>query len=125
VKSSWWRRAEGFTLLEVMVALAIIALTLVTYLHSQHLSTALLNESANMTTATLLAKSRMVALERGGVPTVEEREGTFEEEEYAAFRWKERVVPTLFTEILEVQVEVSWDDNRGRRAVTLANLLIR
>ena len=107
------------------MALAIIALTLVTYLHSQHLSTALLTESANMTTATLLAKSRMVALERGEVPTEEEREGTFEEEQYAAFRWKERVVPTLFKEILEVQVEVSWDDNRGRRAVTLANLLIR
>lgn len=125
MKRKCWRHAEGFTLLEVMVALAIIAVTLVTYIHSQNMSIALLNESANMTTATLLAKGRMVALESGETPSLEEREGSFKEEEYASFRWKERLVASPLKDILEVHVEVSWDDNRGRRSVELVSLVVR
>ncbi len=121
----WWRHAEGFTLLEVMVALAVIALILVAYLHSQNVGIALLNESANMTTATLLASNRMVALETGETPSLDEREGVFEEDLYAAFRWKERFLATPFQDLLEARVEVSWDDNRGRRSVELVSLLVR
>ena len=112
-------------MLEVMVALAIIAVTLVTYIHSQNVSIALLNESANLTTATLLAKGRMVLLESGETPLLDEREGTFEEEGSMAFRWKERMVATPLKDILEAHVEVSWDDNRGRRSVELVTLVVR
>ncbi len=107
------------------MALAIIAIALMTYLHSQNLSIALLNESANMTTATLLAKDRMVALESAALPGLDEREGAFGDAQYTAFRWKERMAPTPFKDVLEAHVEVSWDDNRGRRSVELINLLVR
>jgi type II secretion system protein I len=112
-------------LLEVMVALAIIAFAVVTYVHSQNMSVALLNESTNMTVATLLAQGRMVVLESSDISGSLEREGIFEESEYAAFRWKERVTSTPLPNIFEVHVEVSWDDNRGRRSVELINLTIR
>jgi type II secretion system protein I len=112
-------------LLEVMVALAIIAFAVVTYVHSQNMSVALLNESTNMTVATLLAQGRMVVLESSDISGALEREGIFEEHEYAAFRWKERVTSTPLPNIFEVHVEVSWDDNRGRRSVELINLTIR
>ncbi|MBI3327787.1 MAG: type II secretion system minor pseudopilin GspI [Nitrospinae bacterium] len=125
MKRKWQRQADGFTLLEVMVALAIISFALLTYLHTQNLSIALHNESANMTTATLLAKSRMVALESNQAPEQGEREGTFEDAQYAAFRWKERVEPTLFEVVLEAHVEVTWDDNRGRRSVELISLVVQ
>ena len=125
MKRNWRRHAEGYTLLEVMVALSIIAFALMTYLHSQNLSIALLNESANMTTATLLAKSRMVAPESRTQPGQDEREGTFEDAQYAAFRWKEWLAPTPFKAVLEAHVEVSWDDNRGRRSVELLSLVVR
>jgi general secretion pathway protein I len=121
----WSRSADGFTLLEVMVALAIIAFTIVTYVHSQNTSVALLNESTSMTAATLLAQGRMVLLESSDISGALEREGTFDEPEYAAFRWKERVTSTPLPNMLEVHVEVSWDDNRGRRSVELLNLVIR
>jgi hypothetical protein len=108
-----------------MVALAILAFAVVTYLQAQNMSVALLNDSANMTLATLLAKNRMVALESSEISGQLEREGTFEEATYVDFRWRERVVATPLPSVLEVHVEVSWDDNRGRRSVELVNLVIR
>ena len=125
MKQRWYEDAEGFTLLEVMVALAIIAFAVVTYVHSQNMSIALLNESTNMTGATLLAKSRMAALETSEIPGPSEREGTFEDPEYVAFQWKERIVATPLPNVLEAHVEVSWNDNRGRRSVNLVTVVIR
>ena len=107
------------------MALAIIAFAVVTYVHSQNTSMALLNASTNVTVATLLAQGRMVVLEGSDIPGPLEREGIFDASEYASFRWKERVVSTPLPNILEAHVEVSWDDNRGRRSVELISLVIR
>jgi general secretion pathway protein I len=125
VNWKWYKSADGFTVLEVMVALAIISFAVVTYVHSQNTGIALLNESTNVTAATLLAQGRMVVLESSDVAGTLEREGTFDDPEYAAFRWKERVVSTPLPNIFEVHVEVSWDDNRGRRSVELITLVLR
>ena len=119
------KNADGFTLLEVMVALAIIAFAVVTYVHSQNTGIALLNESTNVTVATLLAQGRMVILEGGDIGGSLDREGAFDQPEYAAFRWKERVTSTPLPNIFEAHVEVSWDDNRGRRSVELISLVVR
>jgi general secretion pathway protein I len=125
VNWKWCKSAEGFTLLEVMVALAIISFAVVTYVHSQNIGIALLNESTNVTMATLLAQGRMVVFESSDVAGTLEREGTFDDPEYAAFRWKERVISTPLPNIFEGHVEVSWDDNRGRRSVELITLVTR
>jgi hypothetical protein len=108
-----------------MVALAIIAFTVVTYVHSQNTSIALLTESTNLTMATLLAQGRMIILEGGDIPGPLEREGIFEDAQYASFRWKERIVSTPLPNILEAHVEVSWDDNRGLRSVELISIVVR
>jgi general secretion pathway protein I len=124
VNWKWRKSVEGFTLLEVMVALAIIAFAVVTYVHSQNAGIALLNESTNVTVATLLARGRMVLLEGSGISGSVEREGAFEDPEYTAFHWQERVTSTPLPNILEARVEVSWDDNRGRRSVELITLVV-
>lgn len=125
VSLKWWKHAEGFTLLEVMIALAIVAFTVVTYVHSQNTSIALLTESTNVTVATLLAQGRMIILEADNVAGPLEREGTFEEAAYASFRWKERVLATPLPDVLEARVEVLWDDNRGIRSVELITMFVR
>ena len=54
---------QGFTLLEVMIAMAILATVLVTVFHSQSQSIAMANESRAMTSLALLAQSRMAEVE--------------------------------------------------------------
>ncbi len=54
---------KGFTLLEVMIAMAILATVLVAVFHSQSQSIAMANESRAMTTLALLAQSRMAEIE--------------------------------------------------------------
>jgi general secretion pathway protein I len=54
---------RGFTLLEVMIAVAIIALALTTLLGLQTRSVSLANEAKFFTTAALLAQERMAAME--------------------------------------------------------------
>jgi general secretion pathway protein I len=125
VNWKWYKSADGFSLLEVMVALAIIAFAVVTYVHSQNTGIALLNESTNVTLATLLAQGRLVVLESSDIAGALEREGTFDEAEYSSFRWKERVTSTPLPNIFETYVEVSWHDNRGRRSVELVSLVSR
>jgi general secretion pathway protein I len=125
VKQKWLAHADGFTLLEVMVALAIIAFAVVTYVHAQNMSIALLSESTNMTVATFLANGRMVTLETSEITGPSEREGTFEDPEYLAFQWKEWIVTTPLPNVLEAHVEVAWNDNRGQRSVEVVTLVVQ
>lgn len=87
------RRGSGFTLLEVMVALAILAGSLVTI--SEVVSGALRNHvrARQLEVATLLARGKMAELEdrfdsKGFKDFDEGEEGTFEDEGHAEVRWK-------------------------------------
>jgi general secretion pathway protein I len=57
------KKEKGFTLLEVMVALAIIAIVLVSLLISQSQSVSLLDETKFNTTAALLAQKKISEIE--------------------------------------------------------------
>jgi general secretion pathway protein I len=68
---------QGFTLLEVMIAMAILATVLVTVFHSQSQSIAMANESRAKTTLALLAQSRMAELEGQQDLSIGQTSGTF------------------------------------------------
>jgi general secretion pathway protein I len=91
------RRAGGFTLLEVMVALAILAGALLAV--SDIVSGALRNHvrARNLEVATLLARGKLAALEdhyeaKGFKPSDEGEEGTFEDEGHPEVRWRVEVI---------------------------------
>jgi general secretion pathway protein I len=88
---------DGFTLLEVMVALAILSAALLGV--SEIVSGALRNHgrARDLDVATLLARGKMVDLEQkykaeGFREMDETDEGTFEEEGHPELRWKAEVV---------------------------------
>ena len=54
---------DGFTLLEVMVAMSILAMALVAVLQMQSQSISMATESRFLTTASLLAQSKMAGIE--------------------------------------------------------------
>lgn len=86
----------GFTLLEVVVSLAILALSLGVLLESQVSSLANADRTRALTVATLLARSKVIDVEQHvfdeGFPTGESKEeGDFEEEGHPEIKWKWKV----------------------------------
>lgn len=101
-----WRRDKGFTLLEVMIALAIIATLLVVTLSLRNRHLQLIGEVRNVTVATLLAQEKMTEVELAGFPDLGEGEGSFEKR--PGFAWRRRVSPTPFDFVREVEIKVNW-----------------
>lgn len=140
-----WRRAKrlgqaapaGFTLLEVMVALVIVAVALVSLLRLHLLSLDSTMRAQDLTTAVLLAQGRMAVL-IGSFPEPGEGGGRFEDPELAKFRWQTVVTEHRFEaergttgtgtdpsptpteiELRRIEVTVRWVDGRNERSYTL------
>ena len=80
----------GFTLLEVMVSVAIIGIALVTLIGSQSQSISIATISRFETTASLLARKKMTELALAGFDDLHSTDGDFGEE-FPQFRWKVEV----------------------------------
>ncbi|MFC1889936.1 prepilin-type N-terminal cleavage/methylation domain-containing protein [Thermodesulfobacteriota bacterium] len=81
------RKAPGFSLLEVMCAVAIIAIAFVPLLRAQSLGIRASGASQNITIATLLARSLMTQVHLEGFPELGFAEGDFSEQGYSNFTW--------------------------------------
>ncbi|MBW1667358.1 MAG: type II secretion system minor pseudopilin GspI [Deltaproteobacteria bacterium] len=77
---------RGFTLLEVMVAMAIIAIVLTAILGSQSQSVSLATEARFSTTAAFLAQSKMAELEALGPEELTSGSGDFGED-FPGYTW--------------------------------------
>jgi len=87
------RRQGGFTLLEVMTAMAILAGSLTYLLLSQTQSVRSSNRSKMLTTATLLARAQMAELEdelfeEGFTDLGVDEAGDFSDQGFPSFRWE-------------------------------------
>ena len=111
---------RGFTLLEVMVALAILAtaFTALLSLHARNLKT--IAQDRGYTEALFLARERLAQIELQEAPEVGASSGDFESihpGEYPGYRWELLViVPGFFQGVREVTVRVIPPDGEGGAA---------
>lgn len=112
--------SRGFTLLEVMVAVAILGLVLVSLLGLRNRSLQDVLLAQRITTATMLAERQMADTLSGALLPREE-EGEFEEEEFKEFTWKKIVVPTPIVGIMEARVAVLWKEGEREEQVELVS----
>ena len=80
----------GFTLLEVMVAVAIIAMTFVSLLGSQSQSISIAGISRFETTAAMLAREKLTELQLEGFDGLSNGSGQFDDE-FADYTWRTEV----------------------------------
>lgn len=107
----------GFTLLEVMIAMAIIAIALTAVFGSQSQSVSLASEAKFDTTASLLAQSKMAEIDLMPVEEMVSDSGDFGED-FPGYSWQLSVssvmsdMPGKVSDYLKrVDLTVSWGED--------------
>ncbi len=109
----------GFTLLEVMVALAIMAGVVFTVIGAVNYHLAIVERDRRETVAVLLARQKLAELEEvKDIP--EKMEGTFAPAR-PEFRWEMTASPTELESLRRMTLAVSWDNKK--RSVALVRYL--
>ncbi len=116
------RSNGGFTLLEVLVAVAILGAGLTVLLGAVNRNLIMASESRNVSVAGLLAQRKMAEVELEGYPEIRREQGQFEDA--PEFNWFLSVVPyeipSLDTEIRIVILRITWDDGKKDIQVSMA-----
>lgn len=99
------KKESGFTLLEVMIAMAILAITLVAVFQLQSQSISMSSESRFMTTASLLAQDKMSAIESGTMLNNQMQKGDFAPD-YPEYGWTIQVTDTRIAKLKRIEVSV-------------------
>lgn len=94
------------TLLEVMFAMAILAVALVAVFQSQSQSVSMIGRARFETTASLLAKSRMAELEAKESTRLRSGSGDFGRD-YPDYSWEVRIEETSLDSLIKMTVEVT------------------
>ncbi len=118
-----FRCQKAFTLLEVMIALAIAATALLALLGLGNRSIAVHDRLQKTTRATLLAQAKMSEFETAGLPR--DRNSDRFSEPFEQFRWHYTTAETPLPSTIEVQVTVTWGEERGNESVSLTSFLLR
>ena len=117
-------KPSGFTLLEVMIALAILALVGVAFLRAQASSVQLIDESGQISLATLLAREKMAELESLGFPEAGKTSGEGGEA-FPGFRWEQVVSSTEIPILRQGLVRVLWKDGTRERNLELVAYFVQ
>lgn len=114
------KKDSGFTLLEVMIAVAIIAIVLVAVFGSQSQSLSLANDAKFSTTAALLAQRKIAEVEAESSLDLISTSGDFGED-FPEYQWELNIsdIPISELESLDylkqVDVTVRWGEQQQYR----------
>ena len=106
MKCSMARRpTNGFTLMEVMIAMAILAIALVTIFQSQSQSISMTGNSRFLTTASLLAQGKLAEIEIMNMRDVRTDSGDFGDG-FPDYTWRVEVKDTEFEMVKKIELTV-------------------
>lgn len=105
---------KGFTLLEIMIALAIIGGLLITLLYSLNYHLGIAERHETITIATMLAKNKLLELEK----TPASAKGDFPSP-YSAYHYSSEITESPYPGIAEVRVTVE----NGKEIVRLTEFI--
>jgi general secretion pathway protein I len=112
--------ANGFTLLEVLIAIAILALALPILLGLRNMDLDLYGRAADMTAATMLAQEKLIEAELSPVFPIGETTGDFRNpppgyqvpgdttDRAERYRWKRIITTTPLPSVREVKIQILW-----------------
>lgn len=115
---------NGFTLLEVMIALAIVSIALVTLLGLSNRSIMVQERLQKLTRATLLAQQLMSEQEviPAGSRSWEPQEDVFAEP-FSEFRWRISYQDTVLNQVKQITVTVLWGVAEKNEQVQLTSFV--
>ena len=99
-------KANGFTLMEVMIAMAILAIALVAVFQLQSQSISMSTDSRFMTTASLLAQSKMAEAEACSTSVNLKEDGDFGPD-YPQYTWHLEVGDTQLPQFKKIEITVT------------------
>jgi len=114
--------SRGFTLLEVLVAVAVLGVGLVSLLGLHVRNIDLIARDQRVTEATMLARGLMAEVDAEPFPGLGLTEGDFEidyPERYPDLRWEREVLTTPVPDVREVRVRVFRGEEESGDDVTL------
>jgi len=117
------RPESGFTLIEVMVALVILATSLVALLGLLNRDLTISSQINSLTKATLLGRQRMSEVMTGDFPEVGEDSGNFGLS-YPGYTWRQEITETDFEQIRAVKVAVFWQKGGQGESMSFSNYFI-
>jgi general secretion pathway protein I len=97
--------ARGFTLMEVMIAMAVLAIALVTVFQSQSQSISMATSSRFLTTSSLLAQSKMAETDAADPKKIISENGDFGED-FPDYVWRVEITDTEIEFLKKIEVMV-------------------
>lgn len=105
---------QGFTLLEVMISLAIVGGLLITLIYTLNYHLGIADRHSVITSATILAKQKLYEMEK----TPAENRGNFEDP-YSSFSYETFIKNSIFPGMTEISVTV----RSGKEDIKLSELI--
>jgi len=112
--------AFGYTLLEVMIAITILAIALPVLLGLRNWDVNLRHHARQLTLATLLAQEKLHEAQALGFPPLGEQQGDFthaplglrqredDHDRAPGFRWTQTILSTPLQRVREIHIRVFW-----------------